>query len=264
MPKKILKRVKRLSDGKIFSSPRGAAMHYGLPITNEIIACANGYLRTSQGCGWEWVEEDAPVFPKNPDRPEYIKKIARKKHLKHRSNRAYVRFLLPAFIEYAMKHDTREPALLSDVVPILENIVRESRGFEYTTDTKGLSKHIATWGWLYEILIGMKVTKMYSELSRRESLAISIDLKNDIADINDPDHPEASNVDARIHNHANLPNTAKPVVRMNDGKTFKSIREASLFCNIHEAKIAACCEGDIEYVTTPLSDAKFVFKYARR
>ena len=51
-------RVRRLSDGKIFSSPQGVAMNAEQPIAKAVYYCCRGYLLSVEGEKYEWVYDD--------------------------------------------------------------------------------------------------------------------------------------------------------------------------------------------------------------
>ena len=52
-------KVLRLSDGKVFSSTRGAAMETDKPIERAIYYCCRGYLPSVQGEKYEWFYGDS-------------------------------------------------------------------------------------------------------------------------------------------------------------------------------------------------------------
>ena len=259
-------RVKRLSDGRIFTSPRGAALAYGLPLTSDITACANGYIKEVLQSGWEWVFEEPEELPfkRFPSfTVENILGISDKEYRLYTdvSKRHWPNFLAPfmlkVFSENAEKYS--KPKHIREFVEDLNNEIRKKDPLQANLKITQFSRHLGVYEWLYRKAIGLKIT-----LIRKRG--------HNVKAISCEQIETTSVYDVKVVENIVIPETIRfgpekgknayrPVKLLNSGKTFKSLREAGRQTGINRYQIRHCCEGNLSFLCKPFSDEELVFEY---
>jgi hypothetical protein len=251
-------RVKRKSDGRIFSSPRGAALHYKLPIAKSIAYCADGYLKEVEGEKWEWVFEEPKRKLNQPEDvlPKHSGRLLRRKT--DLTLRDWIHTLLPVFLEWQRRHSKEYEKLyvVVDILPEIREIFEEIHGYPSGIKDNTFSLHLKANIWLYEHLLGMKLGYIYYTKTRKVN-AVSFKYQFTVPQVYEIDDELVHALKDKVRYHPER----LPVIRTNDGKKFRSISEAARYCKVQPDKIKMCCEGDIKYVEDELREVKYKFRY---
>ncbi|HDZ13560.1 MAG TPA: hypothetical protein ENH60_01505 [Pricia sp.] len=241
-------KVLRLSDGKIFSSPRGVAMEADKPIEREVYYCCRGYLEAVNGEKYEWILDDE----KDRGRREYDESYwdRRGKWM----NRAWVLKWRAMFIlEWLDRKYTSGAWLRTGQIAngICEVGKQMSVDYAWKPTAQSLSKHVHTYSAFYTITIGME----------ERNLSVP-GYKGRIFKFTPP--TEDIDVDAVLEELADSWDwgRGKPVIRLSDNKRFRSMSEAERVTGIPYYQILHNCESDIAHCIVPLTNEKMEFKYA--
>ena len=253
-------RVRRLSDGKIFSNPRGVALSVGKPIAKAVYYCCRGYLFSVEGEQYEWVYEESADRGALPAEGTYWERQAKwsSGHSSWNSvntirQRVFDRsVLIRNWIDRTPNADTwRSSRMLSDEWNEIYHQTKTDDSFPWTITPTIVTRHLMAYYLFYEKMFGMHSHKIKTPLYKGHLFRF---VAEDV-------DPEFDILSSEVMNNSFRTN-AKPVVRLNDGKIFKSMREAARILNVPIHKIFHACEGDIKYFNEPLTGEKMEFRYA--
>ncbi|KKN66950.1 hypothetical protein LCGC14_0466300 [marine sediment metagenome] len=227
-------RVRRLSDGKIFSSAMAVVIATEGISRKDIVWCCDGYLLDVAGIKYEWSFAPSPDKSVIPDL-SYYKRIGKFKSL---SLRAYVRFLLPP-LKMFLKETPGGPhsVPMRQFFQAFKPFVEDYYEFEWPCTVGGLSKHFRAWEPVYKKTVGLRLSRHHSLRARKKVFYITFDK---------PEFPNA-NYDIEIQG-SQIDGKGRPVIRLNDAKIFGSINATAKYTGISAAYIRYCCEGDISGV----------------
>jgi hypothetical protein len=140
--------------------------------------------------------------------------------------------------------------MLSDEWNEVYKKTKNADSFPWIITPTIVTRHLMAYDLFYEKMFGMHSHKMNTPLYKGylfRFVAEDID-------------PEFDILSSEIMENAFRTN-AKPVIRLNDGKVFNSMREAARTLNVPIYKIFHVCEGDIEFFNEPLTGERMRFKY---
>lgn len=224
-------RVRRISDGTIFSSASAVAYATENLLQREVAWCCDGYMQEVYGEQYEWVFEKAEDKTLLPD-ISYYKRIGKFKNIR---GRGQVRFMLEP-----LRIWLRETKIGAHSVPMgrfftsFKPFVDEYWKFDWNSNARSLSRHFRAWEPIYKKLVGLRLSKHYSQIAHREVFHITFD---------EPEFPDADYDIDVLEDQMN--NRGRPVVRLNDAKIFISLSAAAKYTSISAKYIMYCCEGDI-------------------
>lgn len=241
-------KVIRLSDGKIFSNPRGAAMAIDMPVAKRIEYACKGYIPDVEGEQYEWYYDDE----EDRGRPEYKegfwdrkgKWVARNYVLKWRAK--FVQNWLGTISD---PHRWRRSSEVAQGMCDVSSMVDEK--YKWEPSAHSVSKHLHAYADFYEGAFGMQERDVNVPFYRgRMFKFISEDVLPDF------DAILQELVDDKTWGRG------KPVIRINDGKWFRSMAEAERETGVPYVQIFHVCEGDIPFVDEPLTHERIAFRYA--
>ena len=241
-------KVLRLSDGKVFSSTRGAAMEADKPIERAIYYCCRGYLPSVQGEKYEWFYDD---FADKGVRAYNESYWSRKGKW---TSRGWVLKWRAMFIKAWLDHTyirgawLRTPQISRGICEAADQM---DEAYKWKPTPQSISKHLHVYNKLYKKAFGMY--EHFLDVPGYKGRLFKFVL--DEAD---------AELDIVLQELANDGNwgCGKPVIRIDDGKKFRSMAEAERVTGVPYYRIFHCCEGDIPYCKISLSGEKMEFKYA--
>jgi hypothetical protein len=241
-------RVRRLSDGKVFSSPKGVALAYDKPISKAVYYCCRGYILAVEGERFEWAYDD------DEDRGyvEYEESYWNRKG--KWTTRGWILKWRAQFIKLwldriADPHRWRKSSEVAE--GISEAATASEEQYKWRPNSSAISKHFRTYESFYAEIFGMHMHEMNTPMYKGRMFKF---IKAD------------ANVeyDAVLEELANDRNwgRGKPVIRTNDNQWFRSIAETERLTEIPYYRILHCCEGDLDVCEVPLTGERMTFKYA--
>ncbi|MCK4823131.1 hypothetical protein KA005_45645 [bacterium] len=241
-------KVRRLSDGKVFSSPRGVALESGQPIAKAVSYCCKGYILAVEGISYEWYYDEEGERGKQEHTDSYWERRGRWK------SRAWVLMWRASFVKDWMDA-TPGPESWRRVTTISEGICRvaekSDQKFKWLPTAQNLSKHLHAYKEFYEAAFGMVEQELNVPAYKGRIYKF---LLGD----SDPD------LEAVINELANSREwgTGKPVIRTSDNERFPSMTVAEKITGVPYYLIYHCCEGDIDHCKIPLTGERMEFRYA--
>lgn len=258
-------RVKRLLDGKIFSTSVGAARHYDKRIAQQIEHCCNGFLAMVEDSSWEWVFEDR-VYDVGDieDLNRRLEKSISQSSKKQVNYYTYIgkavspsyrqsSFVLVSFFRYWIgihnkdgKDDYRTPPIQGKELykELCKFCERNNYDIPFS-GSAGFSRHLRGWEILYRRVVGLTFAEIQLKYRQVVGIVFSGLIKVDGASIYD-----------EIPEYRNSPDRKKfikpglrgyPVYCHFTNTTYPSISKASKETLITRAEIKFCCEGDIDF-----------------
>lgn len=240
-------KVLRLSDGKVFSSPRGVAMEADKPIAREVFYCCKGYLEAVEGETYEWFYDDDEDRGQQGYDESYWDR--RGKWI----NRAWVLKWRATFIQEWLDRKYLPGAWLrtSQIAAGICEVGKKMKvDYVWEPTPQSLSKHLHTYFQFYAKALGMEERELsvpgYSGRIFKFIVPDDVDFDAVLEDLAD----------------SKRWGRGKPIIRISDDKWFRSMTEAERVTGIQYYHIFHCCEGDIKHCTVPLTGEKMEFKYA--
>jgi len=253
-------KVIRVSDGKIFSSPRGAALYLGKPLTKRVYYCCKGYIDDVDGEKYEW------YFDEDNDRgkPEITELSAWSRKSKWSASSAgwneynrvretiaqrsiVIKLWLDAFIDHERWRTSTE--LCNEWSIFYEASKNDIPQFPWIFTPTIVSRHLHAYNLIYAKMFGMHENTVNVPWYKGRIFKF---VKEDA----DPDFDILSS-EVVVSDRGN----SKPVIRVNDGMRFSSMIEAERVTGISTYNIFHCCEGDLRFIQT-LDGEKMEFRYA--
>jgi len=241
-------RVLRVSDGKIFSSPRGVALAVGKPIARDVYFCCKRYIPEVDGETYEWVYDDSEDRGRKDFAESYWER--RGKWV----IRTYVLEWRAKFIQAWLDriddpHRWRRSAELAAEVCDAAKQLDET--YKWEPNATSISKHLHAYEKFYAEAFGMQ--EKYITVPNYRGKIYKFVPKKAIVDF------------AKIlHNLGENKNygAGKPIIRLNDNAWFRSMTQAEELTQVPYYQLFHCCEGDIDYCEVPLTGEKMEFRYA--
>ena len=243
-------KVIRLSDGKIFSGPRGVAMNAELPIERAVYYCCKGYLLEVHGEKYQWHYEEHEEPMRRQERETYWQRKGKW------SSRAWVMLWRAKFIK-AWLDRIDDPHRWRKAPEVAKGICEAAQALDETykwePTSQALSKHLRAYQEFYEQAFGMRMHDMHTPIYKGRMFKFLVKEGSDEFETIVKELANAQAIGGGI-----------PVIRMNDNMKFASMAEAERVTRVPYYKIFHCCEGDIDYCEVPLTEERMVFRYAVR
>jgi len=253
--------VRRLSDGKIFSSPRGVAMAAGKPIAKAVHYCCQGYIFEVEREKYEWVygEDDRGKVDTSKSywnrRGKWTTKHSSWNAQNTIRNIIFQRSIV--FKNWINKVGTEEaaqwrtPKILSYNLEKVYEETKDQYQFPWIFTAQILSRHLRAYDLLYRKMFGMYEHYLSSPVYKGHLFKFVIE---------DADS-EFNILINEVITTLERGNT-KPVIRLNDNMWFESMNAAERVTGVPYYRIFHCCEGDIPHYEVPLTGEKMEFRYA--
>lgn len=242
-------KVRRLRDGKVFSSARGVAMEAGKPISRAVYYCCRGYLPSVDGEIYEWVYDDTD----DRGRHDYAKKSYWKRKEKW-SRRIWVTKWRASFVKaWLATIDTPQKWWttndIAEGICLTADTVDEQ--YKWKPTPQNISRHLHTYLQFYRKAFGM----------HERDLSVPGYSGRVFKFVHADSDPEFGTILKELADSEDW-GRGKPVIRMSDLMRFRSMAEAERMTGVPYYRIYHCCEGDIPYYEVPLTGEKMEFKYA--
>lgn len=242
-------KVRRLSDGRIFSSPRGVAMEAGKPIAKAVYYCCRGYILAVEGEKYEWVYDEGEDRGKR-DHSERSYWERREKWIRRTWVTKWRAKFIEAWLKSVGNSDRWYTAgeIAQGIGAVAESVDEQ---YKWTPTAPNLSRHLHTYQELYDLAFGMQERMADNPVYKGRMFKFTA------TEIN-------AEYDVLLQGLADSEEwfKGKPVIRINDGKRFRSMAEAERVTGVPYYRIHHCCEGDIPYYEVPLTGEKLEFRYA--
>ena len=252
-------KVRRLSDGKIFSNPRGVAMEIGKPVTKVVYYCCRGYILSVEGERYEWVYDSSDRGKVESGESYWNRRGKWTTNYSNWSTHNSVRDLIfrrSTVIKYWLRitdnpEEWRNARILTNELEAVYTLVKNPYKFPWIFDPQTVSRHLHAYRLFYRKMFGMHENYLSTSMYKgRIFKFVSAD-----AD------PEFDVLIDEVIDSLERGNT-KPVIRVNDGQWFESMRKAERFTGVPYYRIFHCCEGDIPHYEDPITQERIEFRYA--
>ena len=244
------KRVRRLSDGRIFSCAEGAAYSLGDHHATMLIAnCCMGFLPEAAGSRWEFVEDyidEVPIIHVTRNVGRRIRKG--KADDKDRRKRLLI---LGSLIQDWVGSNVSSAKEFRTSSQLFKELSEFDEKRLIVRNSNDLSKHISWWSDLYREVLGIKFGKAFIPEWKKYARTIAFFLEEVSGLVSFSDeiyevYVDDSKKNDRIPNHPGR--KSHPIHYINEDVTFASIRSASRAIGVPYLMIKYCCEGDISKV----------------
>lgn len=252
-------KVRRLSDGKVFSSPRGVALHTGKAIAKSVYYCCRGYIASVGGEQYEWAYDIPDDHGKVPQGEGYWRRRGKwtTGHAKWNDRNVIREILFRRSIVFKLwLQEVRDPEkwrsaseLCDELSKVYERTKDEVPQFPWIFNATTISRHLNAYNLAYEKMFG--IHKHYLSVPGFKGWIFKF-VKED------------ADAEFDILTDEILRNTrsgARPVIQVNTGDYFESINQAAIATEIPYWRIYHCCEGDIPYFE--FLGVKWEFRYAK-
>lgn len=243
------RRVRRLSDGRVFSCAEAAA--YALNnkfIVSGIINCCFGYLREVAGERWEFADDyidSKPVIRKDkgPRKPSRRRKSTNK-------SKRYLLMRVGPVIQSYVNQDTERAKEFVSAKELFYRIKSFDPSFALKTPND-LSKHISWWIDIYRAVLGIRFEAKYcrERQNKIRMIAFFVEDSDGFSSFFDEVYEVYEKIEKKTIPNTRVPRhpgrRGHPVHYLNADVTFASIRSASRATGIPYNLIKYCCEGDI-------------------
>ena len=269
-------RIRRLSDGRIFTSSRALAKLTGIS-AKKFEDCCKGYWADVEGEKYEYVyyaqdgtEEDSYARSVKGQKKTVPSKYSYYNRRGKASQVRYRKFLLKVS-EVIIKWREQQSEEELHTVRAVADFMSEIQPIYFATHDELLSvpdfvftRHLKAWKEVYEKIVGMRITKIDSERSNRQKHAVVFDLEVDSWATAWDEFPEYFSEAARAGT-TEEPYKVPPgppgrkVIELTQKRIYQSIRHASSVTWIPNDMITFCCNGDLTNVRSLKGTFKFVY-----